>query len=210
MGSPELSGTRGLISFMDEIKREYVRVSAACLVLYRVLESRQDSEDSTEPEDSDFNPISLIEAQKIVSKFDSGGVQQDEQMLELLLWIDWKVNYLIKAQSRERDKKLFPQEGILSDLSGSGLCFSSERAEQVGTKLRLRLILPVLPFNEMSIDGTVIHSKQQGWNEDATPKYNIGVEYAEIKEDDREAIFRFIVKRERKLRLEQRARKGKS
>ncbi len=187
---------------MDETRREYIRVSAACPILYRVVDSEYDVDQGN----SGFNPISLIEAPQIASKIDVGGDQRDEQMLELLLWIDWKVNYLIKAQSRERDRKLFPHEGIITDLSGSGLGFSSERAEQVGIKLRFKLILPVLPFNEMSIDGEVIHSEQQGWNEDSTPKYEVGAKYTDIKEADRESIFRFIVKRERKIRSEQRER----
>ncbi len=192
---------------MDKPKREYIRVSAACPILYRVLDSKNDSAGHEDDGENDLNPISLIEMPQIASRFDVSGNQENGQMLELLLWIDWKVNYLIKAQSRERDRKLFPHEAIVHDLSGSGLGLSSERAEQVGTKLRFKLILPVLPFNEMSIEGEVIHSEQKGWNEDSTPKYEIGVKYIEIKEDDRESIFRFIVKRERTIRLEQRGRK---
>jgi c-di-GMP-binding flagellar brake protein YcgR len=98
----------------------------------------------------------------------------------------------------------------VTDLSGSGLGFSSERAEQIGTKLRFKLILPVLPFNDMSIDGVVIHSEQNGWDEDSSPLYDIGLEYSQIKEADQESVFRFIVKRERKIRLEQRKQEKKA
>ncbi len=192
---------------MTETNREYIRVNAACPILYRVLDAEENVEQNADFEKSRFDPLSLIGSHQIASTLDVVGDPKDGQMLELLLCIDWKLNYLIKTQSREEDKKLFPHEGIVNDLSGSGLGFSSERAEAVGTKLQFKLILPVLPFSEMHIDGTVIRSVEKGCNEDSTLKYEIGLEYSEIRAADREAIFRFIVKRERQIRLEKRAQK---
>lgn len=192
---------------MRETNREYIRVNAACPILYRILDGKNNPEENEQSVKDLFDPIALIGNQQITSKIDVGGDKQNEKIMELLLWIDWKVNYLIKAQSREQDKKLFPHEGIMSDLSGAGLGFSSEKSEAVGTKLQFKLILPVLPFKEMILDGVVVHSAQKGYNEDSTPKHEIGIEYSEIKEVDHEAIFRFIVKRERQIRLEQRGRK---
>jgi hypothetical protein len=97
---------------MYDKKREYIRVSAACPILYRVLDDKNDSVDSSELENRGLHPISLIETPKVVSNIDAANDHRDGEMLELLLWIDWKVNYLIKAQSREREKNSSPTKGL--------------------------------------------------------------------------------------------------
>ncbi len=190
---------------MDDSRRGFVRVSADNPILYRVIGTG----DSRHLENDRFDQISFIETYDIASKLHSEGEHREDKILELLLWIDWKVNYLIKERSREKDRAHFPYEAVMVDLSGSGMKFSSHRKEPVRTMLQFRLILPVLPFKEMTFNGEVVHLREQRTDEAAAPQFEIGVEYADIKESDRETLFSYIVKRERQLRHEQRERDGK-
>lgn len=189
---------------MDDSRRQFIRVSADCPILYRVIQP----DDPIQLETDHFDPISSIETHDIASNLRSEGEHRDDRILELLLWIDWKVNYLIKERSRDKDRTLFPYEAVMVDLSGSGMRFSSHRKEEARTLLQFRLILPILPFKEMTFNGEVVHLRKKK-REDTSPRYEIGVEYSDIKETDRESLFRYIVKRERQIRYDQREQNGK-
>ena len=190
---------------MDDSKRGFVRVSADCPILYRVVQA----DDKIQLGTDRFDPISSIETHDIATKLYSEGEHRDDRILELLLWIDWKVHYLIKERSRDRDRALFPYEAVMVDLSGSGLKFSSHRKEGVRTLLQFRLILPILPFKEIIFNGEVVHLKEKKRADQPFFQYEIGVEYSDIKESDRESLFAYIVKRERQIRYEQREQNGK-
>lgn len=190
---------------MDETRREFVRVTADCPILYRVV----DSDDHRELKSDRFDPISSIETHDIASKIHTGGEHRDDLILELLLWIDWKVNYLIKTRSRDKERERFPYEAVMVDLSASGMRFFSDRQEPTGSKIQFRFILPILPFKEMTIDGEVIHSRQKGNDEDSSSQFEIGVEFSDMKESDQESLFSYVIKRERQIRYEQNEQDGK-
>ncbi len=190
---------------MEESRRAFVRVSADCPILYRTIEA----EDESAVEIDRFDPISSIETHSISSTLHSDSDSQESKIIELLLWIDWKVNYLIKERAWEKDKARFPNEAVMVDLSGSGMRFSSQKKEDIRTRLQFKFLLPVLPFKEMTLEAEVVHLKEKTDAKKNAHYYEVGVEFFNIKPADQEALFSYVVKRELQIRHEQREQDGK-
>jgi len=156
-------------------------------------------EDKSKPSRERFDPISSIEISDIASKVHAAGDQRDEMILELLLWIDWKVNYLIKSLLKDKEALTFPHEADMVDLSAAGMKFYSDEQVAVGQKLEFRFFLPVLPFNEMILQGVVSRSRQKNYQDHLPPNFEMSVEFEGLKPSDQEIIFRYVAKRERQM-----------
>jgi len=185
---------------VSDERRHLVRVSADCPVLYRIL----GSEPLQKRERDRFDPISSAETFALSSNIGSSGNTRDDQVMEMLLWIDWKLNYLIKNMPQEKEKSSFPHEAVMVDLSASGMRFSSRRKEAVGTRLEFQFFLPILPFKEMLLVGEVLRSKENKFESDSDSPFEMAVEFQTLRESDEDALFRYILKRDRQIRHEQR------
>lgn len=181
---------------MTEDRRKYVRVSADCMITFRKIKETEDQNTSLR---EGFDPISSSEMSDIASKVHAAGNQHDEMILELLLWIDWKVNYLIKTLIKDKETLIFPHEANMVDLSATGMKFSSAEQMAVGEKLEFRFFLPVLPFNEMMLLGVVSRSRQKTYKDNLPPHFEMSVEFQNIRPSDQEIIFRYVLKRERQI-----------
>lgn len=181
---------------MTEDRRKYVRVSADCMITFREIKK---TEDQNTPLREHFDPISSTEMSDIASKVHATGNQHDEMILELLLWIDWKVNYLIKSLIKGKETLIFPHEANMVDLSATGMKFSSAEQIAVGDKLEFRFFLPVLPFNEMMLLGVVNRSRQKTYKDNLPPHFEMSVAFQGIRSSDQEIIFRYVLKRERQI-----------
>ena len=185
---------------MSDDRRRLVRVSADCPVLYRVI----GSDPSRQLERDRFDPISSAETFALSSKVGPSANQRDDRIMEMLLWIDWKVNYLIKTLPQEKEKSFFPHEAVMVDLSASGMRFSSTRKEPIGAKLEFQFFLPILPFKEMIIEGEILRSREKKFDVGLSSPFEMAAEFKGVRETDQDALFRYIVKRERQIRHEQR------
>lgn len=181
---------------VTEERRKYVRVSADCMITFRKI---VDSEDINEPSRERFDPISSTEISDIACKVHAVGDQRDEMMLELLLWIDWKVNYLIKSLLKDKEALTFPHEADMVDLSAAGMKFSSDEQVALEQQLEFRFFLPVLPFNELILKGVVSRSRQKTYKDHLPPLFEMSVEFQNLKPPDQEILFRYVVKRERQI-----------
>lgn len=192
---------------VSEERRQYVRVSADCMISFRKIIQ---SEDQNEPPRERFDPISSTEISEIASKIHAAGNQHDEMILELLLWIDWKVNYLIKNLLKDKEALIFPYEADMVDLSAAGMKFSSVEQMSVGEKLEFRFFLPILPFNELILKGVVSRSRQKTYKDHLPPCFEMSAEFEDLKSSDQEIIFRYVVKRERQILQGQREKEAEN
>ena len=192
---------------MSDERRKYVRVSADCMISFRIL---SDTEDEHKSSRDRFDPISSIELSDITSKVHAEGDQRDEMILELLLWIDWKVNYMIKTLLKGKEAVIFPFEADMVDLSAAGMLFSTFEQVPLHATLEFRFFLPVLPFNEMILRGIVNRSRQKTVKMDSVARFEIGVEFQSMKESEQEFIFRYVLKRERQILQAQREEEAES
>lgn len=126
------------------------------------------------------------------------------QVTELILWLDWKMNYLFKALTQSKDAEVFPYQAVIIDLSASGMRFSTEREVKAKSTIEFEFILPVLPFREISLMGEVVRCVRS--DKEFSRDYEVSIEFRQIKDPDREHIIRYVVKRQLQLQREERGK----
>ncbi|GEM_PF-1609361 len=177
-------------------RREYIRVPSECPVIFRIVD----------PQAPKRNPKNTVHHIPSLPPFDltqKYGAEEgvNGQIIEAILWLDWKMNYLFKTLTRAEDSEVFPYQAVLMDLSASGMRFSTSKEINPNTLLEFEFILPILPFQEIVLTGEVIRCVRSD-NEAAPEEYEIAVEFRRIKESDREHIIRYVVKRQMQLQRE--------
>ncbi|MBI3803062.1 MAG: PilZ domain-containing protein [Nitrospirae bacterium] len=175
--------------------REYIRVPSECPVIYRMIDplAPKRSPKKSGP------PIPTLLPFDLTQKY---GTEEglNPQIVELILWLDWKMNYLFKTLTRTKDSEVFSYQAILMDLSATGMRFSTPKEISAKTLLEFEFILPILPFQEIVLTGEVIRCIRA--HDNAPEEYEIAVEFSQIKESDREQIIRYVVKRQLQLQRE--------
>lgn len=179
-------------------RRGYIRVAAECPVIYRIVD----------PAAPKRNPKKKIHHVPSLPPFDLTQARETEeglnpQIIELILWLDWKMNYLFKALTKEKDAEIFPYQAVIIDLSATGMRFSTAKEVKARAILEFEFILPILPFREMSLMGEVVRCVRSD-NEDLSGEYEVAIEFRKIKETDREHIIHYVVKRQLQLQREER------
>lgn len=180
-------------------RREYIRVPAECPVIFRIVDPLVPKRNSKK---SIHHIPSLPSFDLTKTKGTEEGV--NPQIIELILWLDWKMNYLFKTLTKSQDAEVFPYQAVIMDLSASGMRFST--AEEVKAKaiLEFEFILPILPFREMSLVGEVVRCVRSQ-KEELSGEFEVAVEFQRMKEPDREHIIHYVVKRQLQIQREERS-----
>lgn len=126
----------------------------------------------------------------------------DPKMMEMFLWLDWKVNYLIKIVTHAQDAEVFPFRANIVDLSATGIKFYTDETLNPGALLEFDIILPAIPFKEMLLTGEVKWSRDAESDDLSTEAFEVGMEFTEIKETDRELIIRYVLGRQMQIQRE--------
>ncbi len=181
-------------------KRKVVRVGVECTAIYRIVP--QGTPRKLEARRSAMYHIPSIPASEAVEKLSNQAKDTDPEVKELLLWLDWKISFAIKTLSQKQDESLFPHRAMMVDLSASGMMFLTPSSLNAGEMLEFQMILPVIPFREMTVPGQVTWCMPI--KEDASQKidYMVGILFCDLAEDDRECIIHYVVQRQLQVRRE--------
>lgn len=184
-------------------RRHAVRVLADCPAIYRVIDP--DGPKRIEEQRSGLYHIPALPqvdtAEKLYKKLHGQtSHQSDPDVMELLLWLDWKISFMMKTLPQAQDELVFPNRTRVKDLSAEGLNIHVTEAPKLGAVLELELILPVLPFREMFLKGEVMwfnHLKGE-----SVYYYEVGLSFREINPHDQEHIISYVVRRQMQLQRE--------
>ncbi len=122
------------------------------------------------------------------------------RMLHHIVELHRKMDILIETVSPEnRTRVEVPKERDVC-ISASGMRVPLDGPAAPGLIIMLCIVLPFIPPANIFVKGEVIRSETpaDSGNEDDA-EYGTGITFLEIKEDDREALIRYIFKRQRDL-----------
>jgi hypothetical protein len=182
-------------------RREYVRVTADCPVVFRVLQGH----DQAPPVPGRDWLWSLPMAAP--SEIRSGGGHDGEghpELVEMLLTLDWKVSLIMKRLMSESRPDLFPYAGVMSEVSGGGMKLTTDHALESGSLLELDVVLPVVPFNNMFIKGEVVQVRKVK-RASETDAFEVGVAFRDVNELQLDHLVKYALKRQMALQRERRA-----
>lgn len=183
-----------------EQKREYIRVAAHLTLNYEIL--KPDALPAARNEIMNQTP-SRAELEIEVDRFwrsDDVAEKIDEQLAQLhnrMDEINDKLDYLIAVgEGRVAEVQMTRRSEIL-DISAIGLSFLETVSIPESSYLRMRIELSRFPVRHIVCIGQVVRSVS-AQSEDGSC-FEIGIRFEQIHDDDREKIFRFVSRVERKM-----------
>jgi hypothetical protein len=183
---------------MEKENRGYHRIPTECPALYRVLDPGKEGEGGSGwGRLAHMMPISAFEGMESSYRQND---HIDPFVLELFLRLDFRMNYLIKMMTQKEDQALYPGRAVIVDISASGMKIHGTETPAQNAHLEFQFVLPVIPFRELFLTGRVIRTVAMP--NPANPDFGIeiGIEFEDLKEADREHLIHYVVKRDLQLR----------
>lgn len=179
-----------------EEKRRYFRVNDTINLLHRVIDKNNTKELSHVSNDV-LGSCSLAAALDVLNQelamFGPRLERRDPEMFEYLKIIDSKVNLLAQALTSQ-DETFSEHDMREVCLSAAGLAFTNDQAIPVGELLELRMLLTSC-LAVIVAYARVVHCKDISKDNPEHP-FEICVEYANLKEEDRELLIKHVIKKQ--------------
>jgi hypothetical protein len=183
---------------MEKDNRSYHRIPTECPALYRIIDPKKNDDAKGKwGRLAHLSPISSFEGMESSHRQND---HVDPFVLELFLRLDWRMNYLIKMMTQKEDLELFPCRAVIVDISASGMKIFGTEIPPTGTSLEFQFVLPIIPFKELFLIGKIIRTSPKELTSNPEFKYEIAIEFEDLKEMDREHLIHYVVKRELQLR----------
>jgi len=191
-------------------RRQYLRVEASGLAL---LYEKVEQGDLQPIRDEIVSRVSAQQDLEIETErlWHSGDLRENinEQFAQFgrfLSQLDAKLDYLVSLAEGTAPVGTLPHPVSLLDISAAGLSFFCEESMGNDQYLKVRLQISRFPLNEIWSLCHVVWS-QPSDRKTQNPTFEIGLHFDTISEDDRERIFRFISRMERKMLRERKEAK---
>jgi len=181
---------------MAEDRRRFFRIDDAINLYYRVVDEQAVVAASNTSDDV-LSSCSLVTALEVLGQ-ESRSVlyrieKKDAEIAEYLKLMDSKISLLSQAilqQGQESsDNKL-----CNTNLSASGLAIQVDKPIKEGEFIEVKLFLSSC-VAVILVYGKVIYCKKNDLAS-GEPPYQIGIDYINLKEEDREILIKHIVKRQ--------------
>ena len=176
--------------------RAHLRMDVAVLLQYRKLTAAECKDIETimgNKEETDLSPLSF----SLRPFMDGEGKEEelgniDPFILKALIDINLKLNLIISTMSSGGQKNILTRVPIEANLSEGGIGFITKEEVCEGDLLEVEMILPVFPIAVIKAIGKAVRVTplQQGGN-------NIGVQYINIRDEDRDKIVHYLFKKQR-------------
>jgi len=190
-------------------RREYARVDVECPALYRMVPRHERLQQKGAG--AAIGAKRLAYPLPLTSQADAGDMAKHEddpsmaRMMELLLWMDWKLNFLVRHLTASRDADRFPHSAVIVNLSAGGMRFVTTQVVGSGDLLEFEVVLPVVPYREMLIVGEVVRSRPLSIEGEPEVECGVKFKFKEIRDVDQEFITRYVVQRQMQLQRERKA-----
>ncbi len=183
-------------NFASEERRHFFRIDDEVSLFYKKVEE-QTIITASQVTDDVLSNCSLMTALDVLDQ-ESRIImyrleKKQPEITEFLKLMETKINLLAQAVMRQGHDF---SEGTIrnANISASGLAFECDEEIKEGQSLEIKLLLTSC-LAVIVIYGKVIHCKENTLSNGAMP-YQIGIEYSNLKEHDREVLIKHVVKRQ--------------
>ena len=179
---------------MSKENRSYVRGDIFFKVKFTLL-SREDYENLERSEAGQF-ALKESSQEMIFPDTDDPSVSlPDGNLINFLIQMDEKLDQILSLLSKGEEKKGPFEEGIGINISGSGMNMRIDKPVESGQIIHAKFFLTKSPFLFMDVFGEVVRvipSKEKG-----EKTYELGIEFLELNEHDRDRIITAVFQRQR-------------
>ena len=125
-------------------------------------------------------------------------------LIDYLLQMDEKLDKILaKLSQDEVDRSLLAKQGIGTNISGSGMGLVVEEPVELGQIIEAHFVLLRIPLVFIDAFGKVLRVSPV--DEKGAVTYNLGIEFLDLKANDRERIIACVFQRQRKSIREQKS-----
>jgi hypothetical protein len=118
-------------------------------------------------------------------------------LIDFLLQMDEKLDQILARLSKDEEGRGFLlKQGIGTNISGSGMNVVVEEPVEPGQIIQARFVLSRIPLVFIDTFGEVLRVTPV--DENGTVTYNLGIEFLDLKHNDRERIIACVFQRQRK------------
>jgi len=182
--------------FTSEDKRRFFRITDEINLFYKIVDE-QTVVSASKVTDDLLSNCSLVTALDVLnqeSRLIMFRVEKNNpEIAEYLKVIDSKIGLLAQAIMRQGND--FPESNMRNaNISASGLAFESDNPIKEGEFLEIKLLL-TSSLAVIVIYGQVIYCREDSEDNESMP-YQIGIDYINLNEQDREVLIKHVVKRQ--------------
>ena len=177
-------------------RRRFFRIDDAINLYYKVVDE-QDVIAASKMSDDVLSNCSLVTALDMLnqeSRMLMFRVEKNEpEIAEYLKIMDSKINLLAQAVMRQGND--FSESNMFNtNISASGLAIEIEHSIGVGEYLEIKLLLTSC-IAVILVYGRVVYCKENN-QKNASMPYQVGIDYINLNDQDREVLIKHIVKRQ--------------
>ena len=187
-------------------RRRFFRIDDTVNLFYKVVD-KQTVLTASQLTDDLLSNCSLVTALDVLdqeSRLIMYRIEKNEpEIAEYLKLMESKISLLAQAVMRQGND--FTDSNMRNaNISASGLAFESDIAVEKGQYLEIKLLLTSC-LAVIVIYGKVIYCKEDKLGDISMP-YQIGIDYINLKEQDREVLIKHVVKRQMQQIREQKTK----
>ena len=192
---------------VQEERREFFRIDDSLLVSYRVLVGGERQRRLDDQEQGLEDRFTIMTRMQAVSQHLSAALhrieQRDVDVADYLKALDEKVNLLGQSYLAE-ETELMDQPSKPVNLSAGGLALDSGEPLDVGTEVEIKLLLLPSHTGIVAFGEVVGVEKAQ---DNPTYPHRLRINFSHIRDADRDALIRHILRRQGQMLRQERARK---
>ena len=178
-------------------RRRFFRIDDEVNLFYTIVDE-QTVLAASEVSDDLLSSCSLITAMDVLdqeARLIMHRIEKKEpEIAEYLKILDSKIKLLTQEISRQ-DKDISESSARNANISATGMAFESEKQIKVGELLEIKLLLSSC-FAVIAIFGRVVYCKENTQQDTTSMPFQVGVDYINLKDQDREVLIKHVVKRQ--------------
>ena len=185
-------------------RRKYYRISDTTAIEYQLLSAKEYEAEKKFFRDQPSGLRNLknkyanfVPNELDVENFGGGDVDTLRGLLKLIININEKVDLILSYLEKKEDVSLYQKAPQKITLSAEGIGFFISECIPVGSCMKLRVLLPQSPKILITTLGKVVRITPK--NVRGMKKFEVGVAFLDIHEDDQEAIIKYIFMRQRDM-----------
>ncbi len=188
-----------------EDRRRFFRIDDEVNLFYKIVDEQTILAESEVTDDllSSYSLITAIDVLDQEARLIMHRVEKKEpEIAEYLKVLDSKIKLLTQEITRQ-DKDISESNARNANISATGIAFENDIQLEVGTLLEVKLLLSSC-FAVIAIFGKVVYCKEKEDQDNSMP-FQIGLDYINLKDHDREVLIKHVVKRQMQQIREQKA-----
>ena len=184
-----------MIDIISKERRSYVRGDISFKVKFKIMSP----EEYQDLKKSNREIFSHDTREKGIDIADTGNkdahITPNTYLIDFLLYMDEKLDQILAFVSKDTAKKESINQGMGSNISGSGMNIITEKPLELGKIIHANFVLSRFPLVFIDVFGEIVQVTPV--DEDGKTSYHLGTKFLDLNLNDRERIIACVFQRQR-------------